>query len=203
MATKVEVLNGALSWLGQPPTSSVEDTATWVRRLVNLYPSVVRALLEQHPWKFARVMEELEQLAESTGGREYSYNKPSKCLRICFVNNSGDDTDDEWHEYDDGDGKIHVDYDTLFMWFVSSDYIIREGSWPQVFADAVSAELAFRANPIASKDRGTRVDLGQISSEYLKKAKSWDASQKPFRRNPMGNWAKSRRSGSRYNTEGN
>lgn len=203
MATKVDVINGALVLMGQPPMAGPSDTATWVVRAVNRYPAVTRALLEVHPWNFARVREELQLLPEASGGREYSYNKPAKCLRICVINNTGDVSDDEWHDYDDGDGKIHADYDALFMWFVSSDYLIKEGSWPQVFADAVSAEIAARLSPVVTKDRGQRGDLNQIARDALRRAKSWDAAQKPFQQNPMGKWARSRRSGSRYNTEGN
>ncbi len=203
MATKGDVINGALALIGQPPMASAADTSTWVKRCVDRYPAVTRALLEQHPWNFARVMEEMSQLAEATGGRTYSYTKPAKCLRICFINDTGEDSDDQWHEYDDADGKIHSDSETLFMWFVSSDYLIKEGSWPQVFADAVSAEIAARVLPIASKDRGTKVDLVEMAKVALKRAKSFNAQQKPFRPNPMGKWARARRVGSRYNNEGN
>lgn len=202
MTTKVDVLNGALVLMGQPPAAGPSDTSTWVKRLVSRYPSVVKALLEKHPWKFARVMEQLQRLPTASGGREYSFNKPAKCLKICFINDTGDDADDEWHEYDTGDGKIHSDYETLYMWFVSSDYLIKEGSWPQTFADAVSAELAFQVTPIANRDRGARGDARAYALSTLKHAKSVDASEKPFRRNPRGEWAKARMRGARYRTDG-
>lgn len=202
MATKVDVLNGTLVLLGQPPMAGPSDTSTWVKRIVARYPSVVRSLLERHPWKFARVMEQLQRLATASGGRTYSYNKPAKCLKICFVNNTGDDGDDEWHEYDTADGKIHADYDEIWMWFVSSDYLILEGSWPQTFADAVSAQLAFECMPVSSRDRGAKADAKLHAKDVLKAAKSVDASEKPFRRNPRGEWAKSRYRGARYRTDG-
>lgn len=202
MATKVGVLNGALALIGQPPATGPSDQSTWVKRMVALYPDTVKALLEKHPWKFARVMETLQRLPTASGGREYSFNKPAKCLKICFINDTGDDADDEWHEYDTGDGKIHADYETLYMWFVSSDYLIKEGSWPQTFAEAVSAELAFKVLPVSSRDRGARADAKTHAKDTLKSAKSTDASEKPFRRNPRGNWAKARRTGARYRTDG-
>ena len=203
MTTKVDVINGALVLLGQAPMAGPADTSTWVKRLVARYPSIVKGLLEVHPWKFARVMERLQRLPTASGGREYSYNKPAKNLRICFINNTGDDADDEWHEYDDGDGKIHADYDELWMWYVSSDYLIKEGSWPETFGQAVSAALAFECSPIGSRDRGMRSDNATLAKQRLKTAKSTDAAQKPFRRNPRGEWAKSRHRGPRYNTDGN
>lgn len=202
MATKVGILNGTLALIGQPPAVGPSDQSTWVKRIVALYPDTVRELLEKHPWKFARVMEQLQRLPTSSGGRSYSYNKPAKCLKICFINNTGDDGDDEWHEYDSGDGKIHADFDTLYMWFVSSDYLIKEGSWPQTFAAAVSAELAFKVLPVSSRDRGARSDAKSYAKDTLKSAKSTDASEKPFRKNPRGEWAKARYRGARYRTDG-
>lgn len=202
MTTKVDVLNGSLVHLGQPPMSGPADTSTWVKRLVARYPSVVKAMLERHPWKFARVMEELARLPTSSGGREYSFSKPAKCLKTIFINNTGDDGDDEWHEYDEGDGKIHADFETLYMWFVSSDYLIKEGSWPEVFGQAVSAELAFQCSPVATRNERRSSGLEAIATKTLRVAKSFDAAQKPYRRNPRGEWAKSRRRGARYNTDG-
>lgn len=202
MATKVGVLNATLALIGQPPSTGPNDTSTWVKRIVSLYPSVVKKLLERHPWKFARVMEQLQKLPASTGGREFSYNKPAKCLKICFINNTGDDGDDEWHEYDTADGKIHADFETIYMWFVSSDYLIKEGSWPETFADAVSAELAFMVLPVSSRDRGMRADAKTHAKDTLKTAKSTDAAEKPYRKNPRGTWAKSRYTGTRYRTDG-
>jgi hypothetical protein len=202
MTTKVDVLNGALTLIGQPPAAGPSDQSTWVKRIVSRYPSVVKALLERHPWKFARVMEQMQRLPTASGGRSYSFNKPAKCLKICFINDTGDDADDEWHEYDTGGGKIHSDFETLYMWFVSSDYLIKEGSWPQTFAEAVSAELAFQVLPISSRDRGARADAKTHAKDVLKTAKSVDASEKPFRKNPTGAWAKARRTGARYRTDG-
>ena len=203
MATKIEVLNEALVLLGQPPAASADDTSTWVKRLNSRYSPTVKKLLEQHSWNFATVVKQLQRLPTASGGREYSYNKPANCLRILFVNNTGDPLDNEWHDYDDADGKIHADYDNIWVWYVSSDYIIKDGSWPQVFASAVAAELAFSCAPVATKDMRRGESLYSIAVAFLKKAKSYDASQKPFRENPRGNWARARRAGSRYNTEGN
>lgn len=202
MATKVSIINEALIHIGQPPSVGPSDTSTWVRRVSDRYPSVARRLLEIHSWNFATVSEELSQLSEASGGRGYSYNKPSKCLNILYVNTTGDPDDRDYFDWEDSDGKIHSDSDVLYMFYISSDYLIKEGSWPEVFAAAVSADLAFICSPMATKDQNLKRDLRDLSRGLLKKAKSWDASQKNFRKNTMGSWARSRNVGSRYNTEG-
>jgi len=202
VTTKVDVLNEALLFLGQPPMAGPADTSTWVRRLNDRYTSTVRLLLEQHPWNFSSSIEPLQRLPETPPGWAYTYNKPAKLLRLNWINDSGDPEDDDWHNYDDVGGKILSDYETLYASYISSDWIIKEGSWPQVFARAVSAELAFICAPAVTRDRRDGDSLYAISKKSLKTAKSWDASQKPFRQLPRGSWSRARRSGPRYNTEG-
>lgn len=203
MATKVGILNDALSHLGQPPMAGPSDGSTWVTRLNNRYPDTLRLLLEQHPWNFASKLVQLERLPTATGGYAYSYNKPADCLRINFINNTGDPEDNDWHEYEDADGKIHSDYDEVWMFFVSSTYLTKEGSFPQTFARALASELAFLCSPIATRSQTKSNGLFSVATRDLKRAKSFDASQKPFRRLPVGRWALSRRGGVKYNTDGN
>jgi hypothetical protein len=202
MATKVGIINEALVHLGQPPMAGPSDNSTWVKRLTNIYPASVRRLLERHSWNFAKVMEQLQALPTATGGRDYSYNKPAKALSILKINDSGLEEDDEWDDYDDADGKIHADQDVLYMWFVSSDYLIKEGSWPQVFAHAVAVDLAAQCAPVGTKDINEKDRLEKKARKAFNEAKSWDAGQKPFRKNPRGQWAIARRTGARCRTDG-
>lgn len=203
MTTKTGVLNGALGWLGQPPASGPSDTSTWVKRVTNVYPDSVRALLEGHPWNFAEASVKLERLSETPIGWDYAYNKPADFLRTNYVNSSGDPDDRDFNKYADAGGKILSSADDIYIWYISSTYLTKEGSWPQLFADAVSADCAARINPIATRADNKRVTMLEIARMATKKAKAFDASQFPFRELRPGKWAKSRRSGMRFNTEGN
>lgn len=203
MTTKIEVLNASMTLLGQPTVAALTDTSTWFKRALAQYPGVVRALLEQHPWNFPATCEELQRLAETPVSRyAYAYNKPSDLLRINRVapNNNAEDLTE--YPYDDQGGKILADFETAYCWFISSKWLTKEGSWPQVFADAVAAEIRARVAPNATKSDRKQESAVIYATRMLRKAKSFDASQKRSKPQAPGSWARSRRAGTRYNTEG-
>lgn len=202
MTTKPDVINEALVLLGQPPASGPSDTSAWVRRITARYNPTVRRLLEDHPWNFASKCEALAVLDETPVSRVYAYNKPSDCLRINMINDTGASDDQEIPDYDDEGGKILADMSPCYMFYVSSAWITLEGSWPQKFAFAVSCELANINAEVTTKDINKGINAERRADKALKKAKSWDASQKPFRRLPVGEWAAARIRGSRYRTNG-
>lgn len=204
MTTKIEVLNASMTLLGQPTVAALTDTSTWFKRALAQYPGVVRALLEQHPWNFPATCEILQRLSETPVSRyAYAHNKPSDLLRINRVSPNNDPTDLTDYDYDDEGGKILTDFETTYCWFISSKWMTREGSWPQVFADAVAAEIRARVAPNATKSDRKQEGAVMYATRMLKKAKSFDASQKRSRQQPPGKWVRSRISGLRYNTEGN
>lgn len=202
MATKVGVINKALVHLGQPPMAGPSDTSTWVKRVTSVYVETVRSLLEQHPWNFPAERAELARLDEEPVGRDYAYNKPADCLRLNLVNTTGYPDDVSFTDYEDEGGRILADADAIYAFYIGSGWTTKEGSWPQVFADAVSAELASTCAPIVSKSVNKGESLYAKALRALKRAKSFDASQKPWRELPAGKWSRARRTGTRYNTEG-
>ena len=203
MTTKTDVINEALGMLGLPPSANPSaDSQSWVRRILARYNPTVRLLLEDHPWNFPATRVALERLAITPIGRAYAYNKPADCLRINMVNNTGSTADDEVPDYDDEGGQILADMDPCYLFYISSTWLTKEGSWPQKFARAVSAELAALNAEVATKSAQKGVTLEERAEAALKKAKTWDASQKPWRRLPGGLWAGARRNGMRYRTNG-
>lgn len=203
MTTKTDVLNTTLGLLGQPPSSGPTDTSTWVKRCVARYNQSARSLLEQHPWNFPAACVQLERLAEEpVSAYAYAHNKPSDFLRINRVAPNNDPDDKTYYRYGDEGGKILTSFEETFLWFISNKWITKEGSWPQVFADAVSADIASFVSPTVVRSTGKRESSVVFATRMLKKAKSFDASQKPFEENPPGKWSRARRVGARYNTEG-
>lgn len=203
MTTKTEVLNSTLVLLGQPRMSGPSDTSSWVRKVQGSYNSVVRLLLEDHPWNFATTRVALELVGvQPPIGREYRYNKPSDCIRINMINDTGSSDDTEIPDYDDEGGVILADMDPCYLFYISSSWLTKEGSWPEKFARAVACENASFNAELATKSAQKGISLEKRAAQALTKAKSWDASQKPWRRLPGGTWAGARRMGSRYRTDG-
>ena len=204
MTTRLGVLNASMVLLGQPTVAALTDTSTWFKRALSQYDDVVRSLLEQHPWNFPAVCVQLERLAEEpVSSYAYAHNKPSDFLRINRVapNNNAEDIND--YPYDDQGGQILSDFEETFLWYISNKWLTKEGSWPQVFADAVASEIRARVAPGPTKSDRKQETAVAHARMTLKKAKSFDASQKRAKQQPPGKWSRARRSGPRYNTEGN
>lgn len=197
MTTQADVINSALIECDQPAASGPNDTSTWVVRVRNRYAPAVKMLLERHPWNFATKRQQLAVLNETPIGRTYAYNKPGDCLRILLINDTGDAADLEIPDYEDEGGKILANMSPCYMHFISSDWITDEGAWPQVFAEAVSMELAAKTYGLFGKSATKKAELVKAAKSALQVAKSWDAAQKPHRRLPMGRWAGCR-TGARY-----
>jgi hypothetical protein len=198
MTTKTDVMNRTLILCDQPTTASFDDTSTWVTRVRNRFIPMVRKLLERHPWNFASARQALEQQLGTPIGRDFAYNKPGTCLRIIRINDTGDPDDDRPQRYDDEAGQILTNLDPCYLFFVSSLWINKEGAWPQIFADAVSSNIASDVYGAFGKNSAQRERLDKMADKDLGDAKAWDAAQKSFKPNPMGTWARARAGNSRY-----
>lgn len=197
MTDRTEVFNTALMALGQPAMSGPNDTSSWVRKISGQYEHCARLILSAYPWNFAtkRIgLEIADSYAGELGARAYAYRKPADFLRINRVNDTGDAEDDRdlSHLYDDEDGHIKADISPCWLFYISNEYLTREGAWPDTFMRAVALEIAWLCAPTATRKEDSKLRIERDKKRAFQVAKSWDASQKPRRRNPMGNWAGSR-----------
>lgn len=198
MTTKSDVINEALVACEQPPATGANDTSTWVVRVTGRYNATVRELLERHPWNFATKRVQLQEvMLDSDGddtliGRDKAYNKPGDCLRILQINSTGRADDESEPDYEDERGRILTSMSPCYLRFVSSDWLTREGAWPQVFAQAVSMALAAKTYGLFGKSAQKKDELKKDALKAFQAAKSWDAAQVPYKRLPRGRWANSR-----------
>ncbi len=204
MSDRTSIINLALTELGQPHMSGPNDQSSWVKKLTANYEPIAKQLLSIYPWNFAQKRVQLviaDSYEGELGNRTYAYKKPNGCLLIAMINNTGDSEDKEDPDYDDEDGVIKTGMSPCYMFYVSQECLTREGAWPELFAYAVAVRLAWICAPTATKKETTKDRLEQDARRALQRAKTWDAQQKPRRRNPAGDWVKSRRGGlSSYRT---
>ncbi len=194
MPTRESVLNDALDLLGEPRAAGPDDSASWVVRLRDAYDARVRALLENYPWNFASELEQLVATEPTPADWDYGFRKPASFLRLIALRGSADPDASEL-DYDDRGGRFLTNSAGSWLWYVSSTWITLEGAWPQVFADAVSSDLAFRCSAATAEANTTRETLAAIAQKALREARTWDAMQKPFRRHPPGEWVRARSGG--------
>lgn len=191
MPTRTNVINDALAKLDQPASAGPNDSSTWVRRVTTRYDGVVRRLLSDHPWNFAEERVQLQKLTEQPIGWEYAYNKPGDCMRIIKVSPTGIKSESPFREYDDSGGKIFTNMDPAYLFYISDRYVNLEGSWPELFAYAVSLSLADLCSGPITNSRSKGETLERQAEKALSKAKSWDALQKPSELLPLGTWVRS------------
>lgn len=92
MASKVEIVNLALTRLGQRSVQSLDEAsneAVWGKKL---YDRVRRTVLREVPWRFALKLETLALLDEDPPTYSYSYALPSDCLMVVDVVSSYQNT---------------------------------------------------------------------------------------------------------------
>ncbi len=88
MASKIGIINSALSQLGEAPINDVTDNSRAGRLAERTYDDLRQGLLRDHPWNFA--MTRLSIAASSTAPVwefERAFPLPSDCLRVVEVYN--------------------------------------------------------------------------------------------------------------------
>lgn len=191
MASKGSVINAALHHLGEPESQTpLTDTRDWVQRIRNRYDEKARLLFEKHPWNFCMEVEQLTATEPEPDGWGFGFNKPGKCWRIVRVTDSQTAMDPRYPTipYRDQGGRILTNHETTYLMFIDGAWLALEGSWPQVFADSVSAELAWAVSPVTSANGDVRDRLERIAKKTLREAKNWDAQQNPIWQPPPSKW---------------
>lgn len=86
MASEVEIVNAALTLLGEARIVSMDDDVKPAREAKAMLSITRRALLGGYNWSFAIKRQQLPALAEvPTFGYSYKYNMPTGCLRLVQI----------------------------------------------------------------------------------------------------------------------
>jgi len=115
MASKTEIANIALVGLGASTIVNIDDSDLEVARKINVvYESLLKSLLREHPWSFAKKEAALSLVSASpilTDDYTYIYNLPSDFIMLTKT----DIQDDYTHKikgrqlYSDSDA-INIEY---------------------------------------------------------------------------------------------
>jgi len=131
--SKIEIINRALLKLGEPPVSSLNDTAFGTSYEM-IFQDVKNLLLSSYPWRFAAVRKRLSRNEEKYGER-FMYQIPADCLLLLKVCLSS------VNAYEIANGAIVVDeangIDIEYVKRVDNDDIL-----PPLFREAMAAKMA-------------------------------------------------------------
>lgn len=195
MPTQATVYQNTLRLLGEPSNVTVDSDKKIVREMTGAYASVVRKCFEMHPWNEFKKLEQLSQVSPAELGWDYTFNRPAAFVRVVLVSNTTDEDDLEGIEYAYRRGKFLSNHETTYLWFISSEYEATVGSWPQSFADMVSAYLADEVYPVNDEGDATRSRIDAAMRDRKQAAIALDASTDPVVRQPSGNYVRGRSRG--------
>ena len=184
--------NDALSILGMEPLASNDADAhrkVMIDRVLDA--RLVESLLEDVSWQFSITSDKIDYNSsiEPAWGYQYAFDKPTDYLRL-----EGIYADEYFRSpitsYHDEDTYLLCDYQTIYVQYVSSDYLTNPNTWPAFFARLVAARMAKDA---AGSIAGS--DVRRADDEYLRRfnnATTNDAIQSPPRKIREGSWVKAR-----------
>lgn len=185
MATEVEIVNLALTLIGEPMITDLDEN-TKPARVGALWLSNARdAVLQSHPWNCAIKRESIS--ATTTAPEydfDYAFNLPSDCLRLLEVNDNPNEFEVESNQIlcDDA-GPLYVKY----------VYRLEDTQrFSALLTQAVVARLAYELNNALSRDPGRKKELWDAYLAKLSEARFVDATEGPDRRFKTDDWTGSR-----------
>lgn len=199
MAVRTDVINGALTELGQDTSVGVDaDTRKVVVSLRSRYEKRAEILLTEFSFNFATKAVKLTKVSGETLGWLYRFNKPPKCLRIMRVTNT--DRMDRAPDipFEEREGEILSDCEDTYISYVDGTYASNDsGAWPEIAKHALSLDLANIVAPTTDMGREKRAELKVDAYRAKQDARRWDSQQNKVSRPPMSRWQRNHISGRR------
>ena len=143
LAADIDIINAALSKLGEQALLSVADQSVPGRLANRTYKDIKEALLREYPWNFATKRIALTaDAAAPVWGFDFAYNLPQDLLRLIQLDN---DDDADWRNES---GQIVTDKTSpINIRYVAS---VLEGEMDATFREALAARLAMEwAEPLS------------------------------------------------------
>ena len=145
-ARPVDLANKALALVAADPIHSLEDDSPVAETLRELIPMVTAELLGRHPWRFARVREQLTLLADPGDAAVYGFKQrfalPTRVIGpIRGLFDQKGEVVRRWSE-----GAEHVYADTSPCW-AEGCADVSVSRWPGYFMNLAGHVLAARIAP--------------------------------------------------------
>lgn len=192
MASQTEVVNLALTKLGQDRVINIDDDTEPGRVMRALWSMALDSLLSAHPWKFAIVRAELAALADAPLNQwSLQYQLPEACLKLVQVSSDWVFYVMDVQTFELEGGRILTDEAApLPVRYVQRSPTV--GTWPALFARTMAMQLAADAceKLTGSNTKAERalVELDQT----IKLAKQMNAIERPPQRRPETSWLRAR-----------
>ncbi|MDY0189063.1 MAG: hypothetical protein RBR16_14200 [Syntrophus sp. (in: bacteria)] len=173
MPSKTSIVNLALSRLGQPPITDIDEGTVTADKFKAVWDDIRDFVLATHPWNFAVKRASLARLAETPDFKwSYYYQLPGDCLRVTQLG----EQEDEYLWEIEAEGKLATDEAEANIEYIAR--ITEEGRYSPGFVNA----LAYRLAAEKCFDLTGRLDLAknllQLWPQELAAAISFDSQEK-------------------------
>lgn len=193
MPSKSDVVNEALGLIGEMPIDDPDNpTTNQGREMKAVYALSARACLEHAVPNFAASRSKLVKTSTTPAfAYAYQFSKPVGWMRTIAIY---EDTLEAMPTTDwtDEGGFILGNASDLYMRFLDGAKVDTPGAWPQLFADWVSADMAFRRNERLAPSMPRTEYLAKLTRSRRATFMAWDAQGNPPRPLPQGRWVRSR-----------
>jgi len=182
MSSVIAICNLALSNVGKDNINSLDETGAEARACRQFYELTRDTLLQAYPWRFARGLMSMAELAQDVKTRwAYAYKLPNDCLKVRLVRPDYGSTegqiitrqDEISTPFDVDGGMVYCDLSPAII-----DYTKRAvdpARFSPLFIDALSWHLAVRLAMPLTRDPKMRADAYQLAQMVTTQAQDADA----------------------------
>lgn len=169
----VEVVNEALGLIGKAPITDLDDTTDTVAvKAKRYFLSLLRTMLRDHDWNFARERRSLAQnVTAPISEYSYSYALPDDCLYVRQMNGT-DHPSSRWKI--EGRNLLTNDSEVVIKY---TRWIDDPNIWCGSFHQAFVTLLAVRFAPAFDVDNAKASDLFKVHQMQLWDAKAVDGQE--------------------------
>ena len=191
MASKLNIINQALSKLGEPPIESLSEDTKQAREALLIYDDKRQTLLQEHKWNFAIKRAALAALpAAPLYEYEGAFQIPTDSLRVISLEF---ENDGQWEV--EGQTILSHQTGTINIKYISD--VVSEDLMTAQFRETFAAFLAWSLAESLVKTSTVKDQLGQEYSDKLRTARSMDGAEADsyIREISKGSWINARITG--------
>jgi len=187
MATRIEIINRALTKLGSDRLMSEADDNAASRAVEAIYDGTLETLLRTYRWSFAIKRAQLAQLTEEPAfGYQFMYQLPSDCIRIDAVT---DDVHLDWFNHEWSSYRLPIpryqvegrtivtDMSAVFMRYGAR--MPDPTTYDEAFTEAFSCKLAVELCETITQSSTKKQAALQDFSSAISAARSASAIERP------------------------
>lgn len=188
---EIEVVNRALTFIGEPPITSLDDDTKGARQAKTNLPLARSVVLRSHFWKFATARVRLPQLAEAPAfGWKFAFQLPSDFVRLWRVNPGGPNAQVLETPYRIEGDRLLTDDSEINIIYMRD--VTDLSKWDPLAQEALAYRLAADISMVIVQNANITQQLQQQFDRVLAEARSTDSMENPSRELEANEWVASR-----------